>query len=195
MCRTLRKVCTPAARMGDPGDLARFIRQRVPQTEFSTRGTPVVTFAVMPVLLLLGTRAGLWAGEMLLDYVLAGPAGRVGGLGGTRSQSEGPAHHLRRDLDSGGPDDRDFCRAVLSQANEWPWPLLTAATLAVFPGMTLRETTLSSLGQAAHGRSLFLCRHWYPAGDHRGVAPPISAPAGDRRLVRLCGYRLQRYTA
>jgi hypothetical protein len=31
-----------------------------------------------------------------------------------------------------------FCRAARRRRVSWRWPLLTAATLAVFPGMTVR---------------------------------------------------------
>ena len=35
-----------------------------------------------------------------------------------------------------------FCRAAQRERVSWRWPLLTAATLAVFPGMTVRLTPI-----------------------------------------------------
>src|SRR5262245_59489694 len=66
-------VPNPSVRMGEPSDLAQVIGSEFRKLSFSQKH-PIVMFAVMPVLLLLGIWtglwAGLWAGVMLLDYVL-----------------------------------------------------------------------------------------------------------------------------
>jgi hypothetical protein len=189
------KVCTPAARMGDPGDLARFIGSEYRKQSFSQRH-PVVTFGVMPVLLLLGTWAGLWAGLLLLDCVLGGLLGDSGAL-----VANGPS--VTNQLVIYGEiwvpvalTTVIFCRAARRRRMSWRWPLLTAATLAVFPGMMLGQTTLSSLGQAADGNFL-------DSVLVIGVPPAITAALLLQSLLPLAiggwyawrGYRLQGYTA
>jgi hypothetical protein len=130
-------VDTPKVRMGEPSDLAQFIGSEFRKQSFSQKH-PIVMFAVMPVLLLLGTWAGLWAGVELLDYVLAGLLGEPG-------ESVETGLTLTEHLITYGViwvpvalTTLIFCRAARRRRVSWRWPLLTAATLAVFPGMTVR---------------------------------------------------------
>ena len=134
-------VSNPNVRMGEPGDLAQFIRSEFRKQSFSQKH-PIVMFAVMPVLLLLGTWAGLWAGLMLLDYVLAGLLGEPG-------ESVATGLSLTDQLITYGAiwvpvalTTVIFCRAARRRRVSWRWPLLTAAMFAVFPGMTVRLTPI-----------------------------------------------------
>lgn len=133
---------TPNVRMGEPSDLAQFMGSEYRKHSFS-RKHPIVMFAVMPVLLLLGTWTGLWAGLMLLDCVL-------GCLLGESGESVATGLSLTDQLIIYGEvwipvvlTTVIFCRAAGRRRVSWRWPLLTAATLAVFPGMTLRLTPIT----------------------------------------------------
>ncbi len=142
-------VRTPNVRMGEPDDLAQFIGSEFRKQSFSQKH-PIVTFVGMPVLLLLGIWAGLETGLLLLDCVLVGLLGEP-----TVWEWETVATGLSL-------TDRliiygeiwipvalttvIFCRAARRRRVSWRWPLLTAATLGVFPGMTMR---LASSGDPA----------------------------------------------
>ena len=134
-------VNTPDVRMGEPSDLAQFIGSEFRKQSFSQKH-PIVTFAVMPVLLLLGIWAGLEAGLLLLDYVLARLLGEP-----TVWEWESVATGLNltdRLIIYGeiwvpvALTTMIFCRTARRRRVSWRWPLLTAATLGVFPGMTIR---------------------------------------------------------
>jgi hypothetical protein len=136
-------VYTPNVRMGEPSDLAQFIGSEFRKRSFSQKH-PIVTFAVMPVLLLLGTWAGLWAGEWLLDCVLGSLLGGPG-----ESAATGESVGIRLSTTEllivhcviwvpVALTTVIFCRVARRRRVSWRWPLLTAATLAVFPGMTVR---------------------------------------------------------
>jgi hypothetical protein len=134
-------VDTPDARMGEPSDLAQFIGSEFRKQSFSQKH-PIVTFAVMPVLLLLGIWAGLWAGEMILVFGLAGLLGEP-----VEFESGATSLSLTEQLIVCGGiwvpvalTTAIFCRSARRNRVNWRWPLLTAATLAVFPGMTVRVT-------------------------------------------------------
>ena len=139
-------VNTPNVRMGEPSDLAQFIGSEFRKQSFSQKH-PIVMFAVMPVLLLLGIWAGLFsAGSLLLDYVLFCLLGESG-------ESVETGLSLTEQLIIYGEiwvpvalTTVIFCRAARRRRVSWRWPLLTAATLAVFPGMTMR---LASSGDPA----------------------------------------------
>src|SRR3954451_13056140 len=68
------QVCIPDTRMGEPGDLARFIGSEYRRQHLGQKH-PVVMFAVMPVLLLLA----IWAGLMLLAFLIDGVPGEGAG--------------------------------------------------------------------------------------------------------------------
>lgn len=125
------KVGIPETRMGEPGDLARFIGGEYRKRSFSRRH-PVVMFAVMPVLLLLG----IWTGLML---VLALTIETVLGEA-AKSVVDGPMVQL---IDYGvtwlavALTAVTFCRAAWHGRLDWRWSLLPAAILAFFPGMTV----------------------------------------------------------
>jgi hypothetical protein len=130
-------VYTPNVRMGEPSDLAQFIGSEFRKQSFSQKH-PIVMFAVMPVLLLLGIWAGLQAGLLLLDCVLGVLLGDSGepvatGLSLTEQRIIYSAIWVPVALTT-----VIFCRAARRRRVSWRWPLLTAATLAVFPGMTVR---------------------------------------------------------
>jgi hypothetical protein len=134
-------VYTPNVRMGEPSDLAQFIGSEFRKQSFSQKH-PIVMFAVMPVLLLLGIWAGLQAGLLLLDDVL-------GVLLGESGESVATGLSLTDQLIIYGAiwvpvalTTVIFCRAARRRRVSWRWPLLTAATLAVFPGMTVRLTPI-----------------------------------------------------
>jgi hypothetical protein len=125
------QVCTPDARMGEPSELAQFVGSEYRKRCFSQKH-PVVMFAVMPVLLLLV----IWSGLGLLAY----------GIG---SMFEGPAEPVASSLTEQlicygliwlpvTLTTVIFCRAAQRRRVSWRWSMLTAATLAVFPGMTVR---------------------------------------------------------
>jgi hypothetical protein len=130
-------VHSPNVRMGEPSDLARFIGSEFRKQSFSQKH-PIVTFVLMPVLLLLGIWAGLQAGLLLVDYVLAGLLGEpvewvAVGLSMTERLIIYGEIWIPVALTT-----VIFCRAARRRRVSWRWPLLTAATLAVFPGMTMR---------------------------------------------------------
>jgi hypothetical protein len=127
------QVCIPDTRMGEPGDLARFIGSEYRKQHFSRRH-PVVMFAVMPVLLLLA----IWAGLLLLAFLIGSVLGEAAApvVGGFMAQL----------IDYGviwlpvTVTAVIFCRAARHRRVDWHWSLLTAATLAIFPGMTVSLT-------------------------------------------------------
>jgi hypothetical protein len=139
----------PNVRMGEASDLARFIGSEFRKQSFSQKH-PIVLFAVMPVLLVLLTWAGLWAGVMLLGYAFDGPQVETGESVAT---GQAPGESVVSSL---SPTEQFitycviwvpvalttvmFCRAAGRRRVSWRWPLLTAATFAVFPGMTVRLT-------------------------------------------------------
>jgi hypothetical protein len=125
------KVCTPDARMGEPGDLAPFIGSEYRKQYFSQKH-PVVTFALMPVLLLLG----IWAGLMLLAFVIGSVLAEAAEppLLGTLAERVISCGVIWLPV---ALTCVIFCRAARHQVGNWRWPLLTAATLAIFPGMTV----------------------------------------------------------
>jgi hypothetical protein len=179
-------VATPSVRMGEPSDLAQFIGSEFRKRSFSQKH-PIVTFAVMPVLLLLGIWAGLWGGLWLLDYVLAGLLGVPGERVPIESVVTGLS--LTEQLITYGEiwapvalTTVIFCRAARRRRVSRRWPLLTAATLAVFPGMTVRLMPTMIL---------------------IGVPPAITAALLLQSLLPLAiggwyawrGYRPQGYTA
>jgi hypothetical protein len=133
-------VCTPNVRMGEPSDLAQFIGSEFRKQSFSQKH-PIVMFAVMPVLLLLGIWVGLWAGEWLLVCVV----GYLLGEPWEATESVATSLSLTEQLITYGViwvpvalTTVIFYRAARRRRVSWRWPLLTAATLAVFPGMTVR---------------------------------------------------------
>jgi hypothetical protein len=126
------KVCDANARMGEPGDLAPLIGSEFRKRYFSQRH-PVVMFAVMPVLLLLG----IWAGLVLLAFLL-------GSVLGEATEPEPVVDGFAARLICYGlvwlPVTLAAvvcCRAARQGRVNWRWSLLTAATLAVFPGLTI----------------------------------------------------------
>jgi hypothetical protein len=131
---------TPNVRMGEPGELALFIGSEYRKQHFS-RKHPIVTFAVMPILLLLG----IWVGLVVLAYI----AGNIFVcLGGTaESLIEGYPNRVIKQLITYGGIGLPvtltaviFCRAMWDRGMNWRWLLLTGATLAFFPGMTVNLT-------------------------------------------------------
>jgi hypothetical protein len=129
-------------RMGEPSDLAQFIGSEFRKQSFS-RKHPIAMFAAMPVLLLLGIWGGLYAGLELFDYVLASLLGESVEWAATESVaiSLSPTDQLIVYGVIWVPVALTtviFCRAARRRRVSWRWPLLTAATLAVFPGMTVR---------------------------------------------------------
>jgi hypothetical protein len=147
------QVCTPDARMGEPAELARFVGSEYRKRCFSQKH-PVVMFAVMPVLLLLG----IWSGLGLLAYGIESmfeePAESVASslteaaepvASSLTEAAEPAASSLTEELICCGliwlPVALTaviFCRSTLRRGVSWRWSMLTAATLAVFPGMTVR---------------------------------------------------------
>ena len=123
--------------MGEPSQLAQFVESQYRKRCFSQKH-PVVMFAVMPVLLLLG----FWSGLGLLAY-------------GVETLFDEPAE-LEQPTESVALSPTElligygviwipvtlttviFCRAAQRRRVSWRWSMLTAATLAVFPGMTVR---------------------------------------------------------
>jgi len=135
------QVCTPETGMGEPSELAQFVGNEYRKRCFS-RKHPVVMFAVMPVLLLLG----IWSGLGLLAYgiesIFAEPAESV--ASSLTEPAESVALSLTEQLICCGViwlpvtlTTVIFCRAAQGRRVSWRWPMLTAATLAVFPGMTV----------------------------------------------------------
>ncbi len=129
------QVSTPDARMGEPSELAQFVGGEYRKRRFSQKH-PVVMFAALPVLLLLC----IWSGLGLLAYgiggMLAGPAGpaeSVVSLTKTEQLICCGIIWLPVALTA-----VIFCRAAQRQRVSWRRPMLTAATLAVFPGMMVR---------------------------------------------------------
>jgi hypothetical protein len=102
---------------------------------------PIVTFTVMPILLMLGILAGLVIIAFIAGYIYVG-------LGGTaESLTEGfPKRLITQRITYGGiglPVTLSaviFCRAMRDRGMNWRWLLLTGATLAFFPGMTVNLT-------------------------------------------------------
>jgi hypothetical protein len=91
-------------------------------------------FAVMPVLLLLG----IWAGLLLLAFIIGSVLGEA---------AEPAVDGFTAQLIIYGViwlpvalTAVIFCRAARHRRVNWRWSLLTAATLAFFPGMTVRVT-------------------------------------------------------
>src|SRR4051794_15627813 len=91
-------------------------------------------FAVMPVLLLLA----IWAGLMLVAFIIDSVLGE-----GTGSVVD----DFTKQLFGYGViwlpvtlTTVVFCRAARHRRLNWRWPLLTAATLAIFPGLTVSLT-------------------------------------------------------
>jgi hypothetical protein len=125
------KVCNPDTRMGEPGDLARLIGGEYRTRYFSQRH-PVVMFAVVPVLLLLGIWAGLALLALVVGSVFERAAASVAG-GLTEQLLCYGSVWLPVALAA-----VTCCRAARQGRVDWRWPLVTAATLAVFPGTTVR---------------------------------------------------------
>jgi hypothetical protein len=130
-------VYTPNVRIGEPSDLAQFIGSEFRKRSFSQKH-PIVMFAVIPVLLLVGIWAGVWAGLWLLDCVL-------GCLLGESGESVATVLSLTDQFIVYGViwvpvalTTVILCRVARRRRVSWRWPLLTAATLAVFPGMMVR---------------------------------------------------------
>jgi hypothetical protein len=133
------RACGPDTRMGEPSDLAPFIGGEYHKRYFSQRH-PVVMFALMPILLLLGIWAGLllldiWAGLLLLVPVIGTVLGEA---------AEWPLGTLAERFICYGviwlPVALTcviFCRAARRRMGNWRWPLLTGATLAIFPGVSV----------------------------------------------------------
>jgi hypothetical protein len=124
------KVCTPSTRMGEPSDLAQLIGSEYRKQYFSQRH-PVLMFALMPVLLLLG----IWAGLMLLALIVGSVLGEA---------AESVVDSFTAQLIICGViwlpvalTTVIFCRAARRRRVNWRWSLLTAAALAFFPGMTV----------------------------------------------------------
>jgi hypothetical protein len=127
------KLPTPETRMGEPGDLAQLIGTAYRRPCFSRRH-PVVVFSLMPALLLLA----IWTGLILLAYLLGTVLGEE-----AESAADGPAAQLVCYGVVWLPVALAavlFCRVARRRRLDWRWPLLTAVTLAVFPGMTVRLT-------------------------------------------------------
>jgi hypothetical protein len=127
------KVCIPGTRMGEPGDLARFIGSEYRKQHLGQKH-PVVMFAVMPVLLLLA----IWAGLMLVAYIIDSVLGEAAGS---------VVDDFTKQLISYGViwlpvalTTVVFCRATRHRRLNWRWSLLTAAILAIFPGLTVSLT-------------------------------------------------------
>jgi hypothetical protein len=165
------KVCTPTTRMGEPSDLAPFIGSEYRKQYFSQKH-PVVMFALMPVLLLLG----IWAGLVLLAFIIGSVWGEATELLVDRFTAQLVCYGsiwLPVALTA-----VICCRAGRRRRVNWRWSLLTAATLAVFPGMTvsLAPSTLTI-----------------------GFLPPITLAASIQVMLPLAiggwyswrGYRLQ----
>jgi hypothetical protein len=131
---------TPNTRMGEPRELAQLIGSEYRKKDFS-RKHPVVTFAVMPILLLLTFYAGLLILVFIAGYIFFG-------LGGTAaSLTEGlPKRYITQLIAYGGiglPVTLTaviFCRAMRDRGMDRRWLLLTGATLALFPCMTVSLT-------------------------------------------------------
>jgi hypothetical protein len=130
----------PNVRMGEPGELAQFIGSEYRKQHFWQKH-PIVTFTVMPILLMLGILAGL--------VIIAFIAGNIYvGLGGTAESLTGgfPKRLIMQLITYGGiglPVTLTaviFCRAMWDRGMNWRWLLLTGATLAFFPGMTVNLT-------------------------------------------------------
>jgi uncharacterized membrane protein len=166
------KVCDPNARMGEPSDLAEFIGSEYRKRYFSQKH-PVVMFAVMPVLLLLG----IWAGLVLLTFLIGSVIGEA-----TEPVVDGFTGQLICYGSIWLPVALTAvicCRAARHGRVNWRWSLLTAATLAVFPGMTVSLT---------------------PSMLMIGFLPPITPAAFIQLILPLAiggwsswrGYRLQR---
>ena len=131
------QVCTPDARMGEPAELARFVGSEYRKRCFSQKH-PVVMFAVMPVLLLLGIWSALGLLAYGIDSMFAEPADFA-------EPAESVALSLTEQLICYGVvwlpvalTTVIFCRAAQRRRVGWRWSMLTAATLAIFPGMTVR---------------------------------------------------------
>ena len=107
--------------MGEPSDLAPFIGGEYRKQYFSQKH-PVVMFALMPILLLLG---------IILGSVLGEAAESSLGTFTEQFISYGVIW-LPVALTC-----VIFCRAARHRMGNWRWPLLTAVTLAIFPGMTV----------------------------------------------------------
>jgi hypothetical protein len=147
------QVSTPDTRMGEPSELAQVVGSEYRKRSFSQKH-PVVMFAVMPVLLLLG----IWSGLGLLAYgiesMFAEPAEPVASsltepaepvASNLTEPAEPVASNLTEQLICCGViwlpvtlTTVIFCRAAQRRRVSWRWSMLTAATLAVFPGMTVR---------------------------------------------------------
>lgn len=124
------KTNLPEARMGEPGDLARFIGGEYRKQSFRRRH-PVVTFAVMPVLLLLG----IWAGLMALDYLIVSMLPGVAGSVVDGPTSEFVMYGINWVVVA--LTTLVFCRAARHGQMDWRWSLVAAAILAFFLGMTV----------------------------------------------------------
>ena len=131
------QVYTPETRMGEPSELARFVGSEYRKRCFSQKH-PVVMFAVMPVLLLLGIWSALGLLAYGIDSMFAEPADFA-------EPAESVALSLTEQLICYGVvwlpvalTTVIFCRAAQRRRVGWRWSMLTAATLAIFPGMTVR---------------------------------------------------------
>ena len=131
------QVYTPETRMGEPSELARFVGSEYRKRCFSQKH-PVVMFAVMPVLLLLGIWSALGLLAYGIDSMFAEPADFA-------EPAESVSLSLTEQLICYGVvwlpvalTTVIFCRAAQRRRVGWRWSMLTAATLAIFPGMTVR---------------------------------------------------------
>ena len=180
------KACDPNARMGEPNDLAQVIGSEYRKQYFSQKH-PVVMFAVMPVLLVLGIWAGLALLALIIDSVF------IGSVFGEATGSAVDSFTTQVTVDSFTARLICYgsiwlpvaltavicCRATRHRRVNWRWSLLTAATLAVFPGMTVRLA---------------------PSMLMIGFIPPVTVAAFVQFMLPLAiggwygwqGYRLQR---
>ncbi len=126
--------------MGEPNALAQCIGTEYHKQGFRQKHR-VVMLAVMPVLLLLG----VWAGLGLLAFIIGSVIGDA---------AESIASTFAEQLICYGSiwipvalTSVVFGRVARHQRVGWRWALLPAATLAVFPGMTIAVTpTTITLG-------------------------------------------------
>jgi hypothetical protein len=127
--------------MGEPNGLAQFIGSEF-RKQYFTQRHPILMFAVTPVLLVLAIWAGLQAGLMLLDHVLGGLLGEPGESVATVLSLTDQLIIYAEIWVPVALTTAIFCRAARRRRMSWRWPMLTAATLAVFPGMTVRLTPI-----------------------------------------------------
>jgi hypothetical protein len=129
-------------RVGQPSRLAAAAVTEYHKRAY-TRKYPVVTFAILPVLLLAVLLAVLWAGMGVAAYV----ADEVVGIGDL------PTSHLYLRALSDGTTGvmlaplvviaMIFCRLARNNGPNWRWPMLTTGILAIIAGM-FYNTVLSS---------------------------------------------------